>query len=471
MDKITKITIREIISDFAKAIKEHRRPGGKPENPDTTVIDFRDDRSVGNERPIYKVPIEFLRYRKENGRLASLVSSYESDHAPLIETTEDCQQKLHTFLESLDEKINIKLKNSITHGGQIEPAIITCDGFIINGNRRKMTFQNLYHSLKYKGDPKFATMKVVILPSEDDPGGAPNILEIEKLENRYQLHSDGKAEYYGLNKALTIRRKIRLGYSLEEQLKDDSEHAYKSKKEFSKALEVIHDDYLRPLDCVDRYLDRLGREGLYNSIATGPADKEGRWESFVQYYQTVFKKLGNEKSRVKLGVEEDKVGLIEHLAFLIIRKRDFTGIKRTSNIMREIPKWVSNKASQKEFFKLENATKEIEDREKYDKDGNELGYRELDKKWAAINSEVLINQIKKAQRIADRHKEIETPIGILEATVKKLQHKDLQPSSITYRDLEKAMALLRQIKKLANDLENEVYDSLKKFKVLKSRSN
>ena len=105
------------------------------------------------------------------------------------------------------------------HGGQREPAFITCDGFLINGNRRKMVIDQLKSD--FPEDDRYPFMKVVILPGLNEPGGPPSLVEIEKLENRYQLQSDGKSEYYGFDRALSMKRKIELGLSLEEQLRDD----------------------------------------------------------------------------------------------------------------------------------------------------------------------------------------------------------------------------------------------------------
>ena len=84
-------------------------------------------------------------------------------------------------------------------------------------------------------DKKFNLMKVVILPGPEEEGGAPNLREIEMLENHYQLQSDGKAEYTNFDAALSIRRKEEIGYSLEEQLRDDPKYISLNQTEFNKA--------------------------------------------------------------------------------------------------------------------------------------------------------------------------------------------------------------------------------------------
>ena len=157
-NKITTDKEREIINDFAKEIADKKETGSKPEH---TVIEFRNDRKIGKTRPIYLVPTKLLRFRKDNGRLASDIASHEKLNGLLDETLETTQEIIRRFLRQKDEENNIKLKNSVLHSGQNEPAIITCDGFLINGNRRKMILEEL----------KIETMKVVILPGKGEEGG------------------------------------------------------------------------------------------------------------------------------------------------------------------------------------------------------------------------------------------------------------------------------------------------------------
>lgn len=66
MPKITKPAIREIIEDFAKEIKEKQI---RDQKPPKWLINFRTDVQDQILRDIVKVPIEILRYRKDNGRI------------------------------------------------------------------------------------------------------------------------------------------------------------------------------------------------------------------------------------------------------------------------------------------------------------------------------------------------------------------------------------------------------------------
>lgn len=209
MPNITKQAIREIVDDFAKEIREKQSKGPKPAK---TVINFRTEMQDGIERDIVRVPIEILRYRKDNGRIASDIKDHESNIGTLDEKDEQAQIVIAEYLREKDPEKTATLKSTLAHIGQQDPAIITCDGFLVNGNRRKMVMEQLCQEFPENDSYKY--MKVVVLPGKGDEGGPPTLLEIEKLENRYQLQSDGRAEYYGFDRALSIKRKIELGLSL-----------------------------------------------------------------------------------------------------------------------------------------------------------------------------------------------------------------------------------------------------------------
>ena len=284
MEPIKKDTAREIIDDFAREIAAAKRPGGKPLKD---VIDFRNEQRDGIERDVYYVPIGLLRYRKDNGRISSDVLHHEKEHGILDEKSETAQKIVRGFLEQKDKEKTAVLTRALEHDGQRDPAIITCDGFLINGNRRKTALERLGEMPKHKGDPQFTSMRVVMLPGKGDPGGPPTQLEIEEIENRYQLQSEGKAEYYAFDRALSIRRKIEFGMSLEHQLRDDPNYAQLDEKKFSEAVKKTVAEYLKPLECIDRYLSGIGKEGLYKIVSTGIADREGRWQAFYDYLLSI----------------------------------------------------------------------------------------------------------------------------------------------------------------------------------------
>lgn len=463
MDKITKSPDRIIIKDFALEISKAKQVGQKPEK---TVINFRHDVRNNKERDIYEVPIELLRYRKDNGRIASDVLSYEKNHGLLDETTKKTQEILRKFLEEKDKEKTEELELSIEHDRQREPAIITCDGFLINGNRRKMVFEKLLNKSR-----QYSTMRVVILPGEEDKGegGPPTRREIEEIENRYQLQSDGKAEYYSFDKALSMKRKIELCMSLEDQLHDDPKYAHLTGKKLQEAVDKMKAEYLIPLECVDEYLKQFGREGLYDTISSGISDREGRWQAFLDYSK-LHERLKNPKKRVQDGIEENEVGKIESAAYKIIRKREIDQLgMKVHQVMRDLPKWIQNKDAKKEILKLAEEEMKLIPEEKFDSEGKEIGERAIDEKWGRKFREPIIRHVKRAYQLYTHKHERETPINLLEASLAKLNHPDMNVQSIDLVDYSQAMKLTQEIQHKAKLIEKDIYKIEKNCEELKKK--
>lgn len=464
MTALTKPGVREIIDDFAEEIRQKKITTTKPSK---TVINFRNEYIDRHERDIVKVPIDILRYRKDNGRIASDVSDYEHTNGPLDESSEEAQIELKQFLEKKDpEKTDILSKN-ILHSGQREPAIITCDGFLINGNRRKMVMERLRN--QHPDDERFLHMNVVILPGIGDAGGPPTLLEIEKLENRYQLQSEGKSEYYGFDRALSIRRKIDIGLSLEEQISDDPQFANATISEIKKAIKQFRNNYLEPLECIDRYLKQFARDNQYHTVSSGSGDREGRWQAFIDYSNTYNTKLKNEKYLIENGIDEDEIGLIEEAAFDIIRLRNVPDMPKVHYIMRELHKCCGNPESKKEILKIPDEVEPvlpIEDQYEDSEQKIPLSREDIDAKWSSENIQSITFHLKRAWQNWASQKEQETPIDLLDAALKKLRHKDMDLTSISVGDYDKARELIKEIQEEANELENKIYQQKKKLKKL-----
>jgi hypothetical protein len=464
---ITKHIDRPIIEDFAKEIRERRIQTAKPSR---AVINFRTEMKDGFERDIVQVPIELLLYRKDNGRIASDVLDYERNVGPLDEADEDAQATLASFLEQKDREKTEDLRKSILHDGQREPAIITCDGFLINGNRRKLVMEAIHTQMPDRAG--FAFMKVVILPGKGDPGGPPTLREIEQIENRYQLQSDGKAEYYGFDRALSIKRKIALGLSLREQLRDDPRFAEASDAELSKAVKKFEEEYLAPLECIDRYLKQFRREGQYSTISTGMSDREGRWQAFLDYSKTYSRSFKNSKWRIEAGVEEDEIGSIEKAAFDLIRLREIPGMGKIHLVMRDLPKYCADPDGKDAILEIAKRVKPgLPPADCLDAHGNPLKPADLDAKWAATNKGDIAWLVHKARNTLEARKDAETPLDLLEAAFKKLTHENMSPASISVTDLVRAKKVAEAIRDRADALRIEFYQLEKSSRRKTRRQN
>ena len=457
MPPITRPTVRVIIDDFADEIRRRLIRTAKPSK---TVINFRTEMKDAYERDIVQVPAELLRYRKDNGRISSDVIAYEQNYGPLDEQDEAHQSVIMGFLEAKDREQSDVLLKSILHDGQRDPAIITCDGFLINGNRRKMAIDKL-RTQDRQGD-RFVYRKVVILPGHEDPGGPPTLLEIEKIENRYQLQSDGKAEYYSFDRALSIRRKVDLGLTLEEQLRDDPRFAQATAPELSREVKKYEDDYLTPLSCIDRYLRQFGRDGQYNTISTGMADREGRWQAFLDYSTAYSRSLCNAKWRAKNGVDEDEIGRIEKAAFDLIRLREVPDMGKIHTLMRNLPKLLSTHQGKDHLLQIADTIKtQLPKEECHDATGQPLKAADIDAKWVATNRRDITWHIRKAQDGYEARKETETPLGLLDAAYKKLTHEGMDVSAIPSQDCSRAMQLAESVRDEADTLRAAIYHVMK----------
>ena len=434
MTKITTPITREIIDDFVAEINKRRRSTPRPSK---AVIHFRSEDIDRFERNVANVPIELLRFRKDNGRIASDVYDYEHTRGPLDESSEEGQKIIRGFLEGKDlDKAN-ELRAAIQRYGQKEPAIITCDGFIINGNRRKMVIEQLRS--KFPQDEKYKYMNVVILPGIGDEGGPPTLLEIERLENKYQQQSDGKSEYYRFDTALSIRRKINMGLSLAEQVKDHPLYANESEAKIKKAIKKFENDYLKPLECIDRYLKQFDRENQYNLVSSGIGDREGRWQAFVDYSSTYETKFKNKKYLIENGIQDDEIGDIEEAAFDIIRLRIVPGMPKVKvhDIMRDLHRYCSNSDSKKEILEIPKKVKpSIPIKEQFNDPEQQipLSREEVDAKWSSSNQQTIAFHLNRASQNLTSQKGRETPISLLDAALKKLRHDDMDLSAISTKD-------------------------------------
>jgi len=464
MAQITQDKTKEIVRDFADAIKKRLDPRVAPDN---TVIDFRDWRTQNHPSQIHKIPTELLRFRKDNGRIASDVLHYEQNKIKLDEQSDEDQKIIKDFLYNKDPKQTEVLMKTLAHNGQIDPAIITADGFLINGNRRKVALEKLFEETH---DDKFRWMKVVKLPDEDGQGGAPTIREIEQVENRCQLQKSGKSEYYDFDKALSIRQKIGKGMVLEDQLRDDPMFANLESPKFKKAVLDHEKDFLKPLEHIDDYLEYLGAPKAYNKISLGPSDKEGRWEAFLQFSKGLGSVLEDKKSMLKYKIKDNEVGKIKDSVFKIIRKREFpksVGVRKLNQFVQEMPKIFSNSEAKKELFHLNDIPLKLDKKDIIDKDGNEISERAKDRKWGKLHATDIIGAVKRGYGFYTNVVQREGPLTLLDAALKKLEHPGMETDNVS--ELNKARKLAVKVKEKAHALEKEFYQHQKNFKKLSKK--
>lgn len=206
----------------------------------------------------YEIPMELLVYNVENGRIASLVKSFEREHSSLDPEREADALQIAKFLYDSNEINNKKTKEDIAKNGQLETGIITSDGVIVDGNRRaSLMISILQDPDKYTPEQRARCEKfrAVVLPEDADEK------EILRLETTYQMGSDEKVGYNAIEKYLHARDMLDKGFSQS----DIAEFmGLESTAKVQELLDVVQ--------LIDDYLDYFDYTGIYTRLPKGFED-------------------------------------------------------------------------------------------------------------------------------------------------------------------------------------------------------
>lgn len=408
---------------------------------ETHIIDYRDWSKTQRKSPVKKIPIEFCLFRPDNGRIMTEVQTYEASKGPL-ENRHDkkLQAIISNFLSNKDKEKNSELKANLKKDGQLEPAIITADGLLINGNRRKWALEALY---KEEPSEDYKYLKVVVLPGTDNSSERPTVRDIALLENRLQFQKMGKSEYTAMDKALKLLQNEKQGIPLEEMLRDDPKFSDKNDKDFRKAVSKFRVDQLEPTELMSQWLVSNKVNGDFKRV-------EKKWTAFQELNTKIISKLDDPKILATYKIKEDDVGLIKNAAFNILKMRDHSEIEvRTHKLMNDIFKWVD--VDKKEFLKIgkiEDTHENIEDPD------------ERFKKWNDEHNDNILNSLKKLRSLAEQKKDQEDPISKMQLILKHLTDEDLgyeQVKIISPKDWSEANDLAKAIDNESTKLRKMFY--------------
>tara|TARA_B110000459_G_scaffold201086_1_gene250995 strand:- start:1382 stop:2743 length:1362 start_codon:yes stop_codon:yes gene_type:complete len=411
----------------------------------TFEIPYRD--WLDKKKPeVYNVPLDYCKFRKENGRIKDEVLSYEKTQATLNPDDDDAQKIISNFLASKDGKANENLKKLIKAQGQRDPAVMTADGFLINGNRRKWALDELY---KKEQKEEFRFLKVVILPGTNEPD-RPTKQDIAKLENRYEVNVTGKSSFTLFNKALTyISNERDLGIPIEAMLADDPTYNTKDEKKFKNDVQDFKDKYIEPVRIMEDYLRENNSDQDYKKV-------KDRFASF-QEAQKIFKNLSKDKFLVDYKIDPIEVGTIKTAIFNMIKIKDYSEVEERHNeLIREVPKWIKN--SKEDVLRVGKI-------DHLNSDPDNKNQKENDNAWQMNEAPEVLKILKKCKNQLTRKEDQQSPISRLEEIIKKLNHKDLQKKQIEkmpIQDIMIADGLATEIQALSKTVASEFFDLKKK---------
>lgn len=156
--------------------------------------------------PIYRFRLGDLAYNKSNGRIKAEVLEKEAELGRILDQFDKDDGKLiGEILLSIRQDENEKIKADLEKNTQINPGIVTADGIVINGNRRKALFIELFDA---SHDEKFKYLDAHILP--------PNITKSELwlIEAGIQLSAPQQLDYSPINNLLKLREGINSGLEI-----------------------------------------------------------------------------------------------------------------------------------------------------------------------------------------------------------------------------------------------------------------
>jgi len=146
---------------------------------------------------IYRVNIKSLYYNDENGRIATFIMKYESEHSKNIKSLDfdEYNDTIMKFIKDSGSSTNYrKTKEDIKEHGQLKTGIILEDGRVIDGNRRFTCLRELYQE---NPDEKYLYFECFVIPV---PKTREDKTIIKSLELNYQFGEDQREDYDPIDK-------------------------------------------------------------------------------------------------------------------------------------------------------------------------------------------------------------------------------------------------------------------------------
>ena len=198
----------------------------------------------------YEIPLEYLVYNPYNGRIGSVVKSYERQNHTLNPEDPADKALIEKFLWESKPDANKKTKERLLKEHQQRHGIVTADGMIIDGNRRASLLNNIMADTNIPFNDKVHCQYfiAIILPEDADKK------EILALETTYQMGEDAKVDYNPIEKYLKSKDLKDAGFT-----DDDIAGMMDCKTGEVRTM-------LSALKLMDEYLDEYDYSGMYTQL-------------------------------------------------------------------------------------------------------------------------------------------------------------------------------------------------------------
>lgn len=252
---------------------------------------------------VWRIPLEFLIYNKYNGRIGSEVLSYEMQNGPLNPENDTDRELIERFLYDSKKDRNEYTLKSLLEIGQQRYGIVTSDGKIVDGNRRAMLLNRLFHKREelgysYQQVEQCRYFFAIILPDDADEK------DIQQLETIYQMGEDDKLDYNPIEKYLKCKALENCGFSIEDIAGFMGEKPGQIKK------------WIRILKLMEEYLDVYGYSGIYTRLD----GTEGQFVDLAGYLDA-YEKRGANVRNVDWDYTQSDLSDLKQVCFDYIRAR------------------------------------------------------------------------------------------------------------------------------------------------------
>jgi len=178
--------------------------GGQEKLPrEKLIVKGKADRA-----PVYRISVDDLAFNKANGRIKAEVLEKEAELGRELDASnKEDQALIREILLGIRADENEKILEDLKKNGQIHPGIITCDGTVINGNRRKAIFEKLHGRT---GEDLYKYLDVQVLPSDITKR------ELWLIEAGIQLSTPQQLDYSPINHLLKLREGRLSGLEIDE---------------------------------------------------------------------------------------------------------------------------------------------------------------------------------------------------------------------------------------------------------------
>lgn len=379
---------------------------------------------------VYEVPLDYLAYNPYNGRIMSIVQTFEKQFRKLDTNNDEDRLLIERFIWDSAPDYNKQTVESLKKYGQNEIGIVTKDGIIIDGNRRACLLNYLN-----KQDGENRKFLTVIL--EDSLEG--NKEEINSLETIYQIGVDDKVDYNPIEKYLKSRELLKF-------------FAVPKIAEMMSVEDKVIETYLGTLELMDKYLAKYDYEGIYTRLNK----REGHFVDLFTYLKS-YRKNGKNQNVDWEYTEQDIEDLINiyfdyiRLGIPVASCRIIGRSKKSDSFFCNRTIWPVFKAAHQEALAEYKELSVKEFKKQYGGDDINKIIIDRETQWIEHVQLSLFSNLDDSSRILNDRKALRAPLELLNRASNILNQ--INCDSLSREDIERATNILYLIKLKISEIE------------------